>query len=65
MNCEQCGKRISRRWTNLLKDGSSRGDYCTKDCAAADAWGPVFRGSKPAVYRLVRSPKSKTVAAAK
>jgi len=53
--CPNCGQVIgseSRPVVTYLHNGEREGPYCSRDCAEADAWGPVFRGCR--IRRLPR-----------
>lgn len=45
--CWFCGKQTKCQWTILKyrrKHGTGR--YCSKECAEADMWGPIFRKAR-------------------
>lgn len=45
--CWFCEKEIERLWKNELRNGKIHdGEYCSRDCARADAWGPIYEGCK-------------------
>jgi len=42
--CGQCGKKCAEVYEIKTTKGTL-GRYCSRGCAKADMWGPVFRGA--------------------
>jgi hypothetical protein len=42
-HCPMCGKRRPMLFRLRDVNGEAEGEYCSRDCAVADAWGPRFK----------------------
>jgi ferredoxin len=56
--CPMCGEHMQKKYRLYDLSGEASGDFCSKNCAESEAWGPKFREYK---IRKIPGHHSKTL----